>query len=87
MSSLIRKRWGAGAAVLHELLVVVGGRGKRVGHTAEVRIEPIKNRTSSKYAVQHMYTVKNVSNNPVPFTNQTLPGRDNLIIPGQGEFG
>jgi hypothetical protein len=42
MSSLLRKRWGAGAAVLHELLVVVGGRGKRVGHTAEVRIEPAK---------------------------------------------
>ena len=40
MSSFIllfaRKRWGGGAAVLHELLVVVGGRGKRVGHTAEV---------------------------------------------------
>ena len=31
-----RKRWGGGAAVLHELLVVVGGRGKRVGRTAEV---------------------------------------------------
>jgi hypothetical protein len=42
MSSLFRKRWGAGASVLHQLLVVVGGRGKRVGHTAEVRIEPAK---------------------------------------------
>jgi hypothetical protein len=51
MSSLLRKRWGAGAAVLHQLLVVVGGRGKRVGHTAEVRIEPLKNITSSKNAV------------------------------------
>ncbi len=59
MSSFFRKRWGAGAAVLHQLLVVVGGRAKRVGHTAEVRIEPLKNRTSSKNAVQYnMYTVK-----------------------------
>jgi hypothetical protein len=86
MSSLLRKRWGAGAAVLHQLLVVVGGRGKRVGHTAEVRIEPLKNRTSSKNAGQYMYTVKKVSNYPVPFTNQTLPGQEYLIIPGQGEL-
>jgi hypothetical protein len=72
--------------VLHQLLVVVGGRGKRVGHTAEVRIEPLKNRTSSKNAVQYMYTVKKVSNYPVPFTNQTLPGQEYLIISGQGEL-
>lgn len=34
-----RKRWGAGAAVLHRKIVAVGGRGKRVGRTAEVFCE------------------------------------------------
>merc|ERR1712117_807878 len=34
-----RKRWGGGGAVLHQRLVVVGGRGKRVGHTGEVYCE------------------------------------------------
>ena len=32
-----KKRWGGGGAVLHRRLVVVGGRGKRVGATGEVR--------------------------------------------------
>ena len=31
-----KKRWGGGGAVLHQRVVVVGGRGKRVGHTGEV---------------------------------------------------
>ena len=31
-----KKRWGGGGAVLHRRLVVVGGRGKRVGATGEV---------------------------------------------------
>ena len=34
-----RKRWGGGGAVLHRRLVVVGGKGKRVGHTGEVFTE------------------------------------------------
>jgi hypothetical protein len=36
------------------------------------------------------YTVKKVSDSPVPsrhVTNKTIPGQNNLIIPGQGEFG
>jgi hypothetical protein len=33
-----------------------------------------------------MYTVKKVSNYPVPFTNQTLPGQEYLISPGLGEL-
>ena len=32
-----KKRWGGGGAVLHRRLVVVGGKGKRVGATGEVR--------------------------------------------------
>jgi hypothetical protein len=34
--------------------------------------------------------LKKFTDFPVPsrdVTNQTLPGRDNLIVPGQGEFG
>ena len=31
-----KKRWGGGGAVLHSRLLVVGGRGKRVGATGEV---------------------------------------------------
>ena len=34
-----RKRWGGGGAVLHRRLIVVGGKGKRVGHTGEVFTE------------------------------------------------
>ena len=33
-----KKRWGGGGAVLHSRLLVVGGRGKRVGATGEVSI-------------------------------------------------
>jgi hypothetical protein len=36
------------------------------------------------------YTVKKVNDFPVPsrdVTYQTLPGRENLIISGHGEFG
>jgi hypothetical protein len=33
------------------------------------------------------YAVKKVKDFPVPCGDQTLPGRSNLIIPGQGEFG
>jgi hypothetical protein len=38
----------------------------------------------------HITQVYTVTDFPVPsrdVTNQTLPGRDNLIIPRQGEFG
>ncbi len=44
----------------------------------------------SNSSVISIYTVKKVSDFPVPsrnVTNQGLPGRENLIIPGQGEFG
>jgi hypothetical protein len=45
------------------------------------------------YMTEHVhisYTVKKVNEFPVPSrddTNQTLPGGNNLTIPGQGEFG
>ena len=31
-----QKRWGAGGVVFHDRLVALGGRGKRVGPSAEV---------------------------------------------------
>jgi hypothetical protein len=48
-----------------------------------------QNKHTGKSQPQY-YTVKKVSNFPLPcgdVTNQTLPGREKLIIPGHGEFG
>ena len=41
-----RKRWGGGGAVVHSKLVVVGGKGKRVGQTGEVFSEQTNTWTS-----------------------------------------
>ena len=39
VKEMSKKRWGGGGCVLHDKIVVVGGKGKRVGHTGEVYSE------------------------------------------------
>ena len=39
VKEMSKKRWGGGGCVLHDQLVVVGGKGKRVGQTGEVYSE------------------------------------------------
>ena len=39
VKEMSKKRWGGGGCVLHDKIVVVGGKGKRVGQTGEVYSE------------------------------------------------
>ena len=39
VKEMSRKRWGLASAVFHKKIVAIGGKGKRVGKTAEVYCE------------------------------------------------